>query len=339
MAKAARPAVPTLGLGVAKTAPTWRAAYSDRTSYLMSVLSQLAYLPFENTPNVAPQQPRPERKGGRDSLDKHLGPDFRLVKVFNRDDTQAYLAVSGDFAVLAFRGTSDIGDWFTNLDAKLVPLEGAPVQVLVHEGFLSAFECCRDEITAAVDKHVPPDLGLYITGHSLGGALAQIASAALERDNLAACYTFGSPRVGTSDFDRQVKCPHYRVINRSDLVPGVPAPRPGGYRHTGDPRLIKKGPVLLRRDRSPFALVALDLIALLVALPLRRLFIIDDHMIWKYGAALKTIAKVRTARRTTQPTGAAIAAALVKAVTPAKTPKPKLRPAARPSGAKRREPA
>ena len=227
MAQAARPPVPTLARGAAKTAPTWRAAYSDRTAHLMSVLSELAYLPFENTPQLTPKQPRPERKGGRNALDKHLGPDFKLAAVFNRDDTQAYLAVSPDFAVLAFRGTSSLGDWVTNLHAELVPLEGAPAQVMVHAGFLSAFECCRAEIKAAVNKYVPPDLGLYITGHSLGGALAQIASAALERDNLAACYTFGSPRVGTSDFDRQVKCPHYRVVNRSDLVPGVPAPRPG----------------------------------------------------------------------------------------------------------------
>ena len=71
----------------------------------------------------------------------------------------------------------------------------------------------------------------YITGHSLGGALAQIASAALNRDNLAACYTFGSPPVGTAGLDEQVKCPHYRVINNWDLVPGLPLGFFRGYRH------------------------------------------------------------------------------------------------------------
>jgi hypothetical protein len=326
-----RPPVPTLGAGAAASAPTWRAAYADRTAYLMAVMSELAYLPFENGVTAAPGQPRPEKKGGRGQLDRRLGPDFKLVAVFNRDDTQAYLAVSADFAVLAFRGTSSVKDWITNLHANLVPLKGAPADVLVHEGFLKAFTCCRDEIKTAVDRFVPPDLGLYITGHSLGGALAQIASAALERDNLAACYTYGSPRVGTSDFDRQVKCPHYRLINRSDLVPGVPAPRPGGYRHTGDPRLIKKGPVLLRRDRWGPALVALDLWALFVILPLGRLFIIDDHMIWNYAAALKKVARWRAARKTTEPQ-AATAEALLKAVT--------LPPSRKPKGpAKRRAPA
>ena len=60
---------------------------------------------------------------------------------------------------------------------------------------------------------MPTDLGLYVTGHSLGGALAQRATAALDRDTLAACYTFGSPRVATLAFDRLDKAPHYRVVN------------------------------------------------------------------------------------------------------------------------------
>jgi hypothetical protein len=179
-----------------------------------------------------------------------------LVSVFNRDDTQAFLAVRDEqFAVLAFRGTANLQDWRINLDAIRVPLPGVP-GVTVHRGFLDAFECCRAEIGAAVDANVPSTLGLYITGHSLGGALAQIASAVLERDNLAACYTFGSPRVGTVGFDLQVKCPHYRVVNNWDLVPGVPWPLFRGYSHTGDPRLLTpatRGREALRRDRRFFA--------------------------------------------------------------------------------------
>ena len=144
------------------------------------------------------------------------------MEVFNKDDAQAFLAVrDGHFAVLAFRGTETGQDWRTNVNFKPVPLPGVP-RVKVHRGFLEAFEHCRGEIEAAVDANVPPTLGLYIAGDFLGGALAQIASAVLERGNLAACYTFGSPKVGTVDFDRQVKCPHYRVVNNWDLIPGLP---------------------------------------------------------------------------------------------------------------------
>ena len=99
---------------------------------------------------------------------------------------------------------------------------------------------------------VAATLGFYITGHSLGGALAQIAAAALDRDNLAACYTFGSPRVGTAGFDEQVKCPHYRVINNWDLIPGLPLAFFRGYRHNGESRSRNFG----QGDKWSFCLTA-----------------------------------------------------------------------------------
>jgi triacylglycerol lipase len=198
----------------------------------------------------------------------------------------------GHFAVLAFRGTESGQDWRTNLNVRRVLLPGVP-GVTVHGGFLEAFEHCRGEIEAAVNGHVPSRLGLYITGYSLGGALAQIAAAVLERDNLAACYTFGSPRVGTTGFDWQVKCPHYRVVNNWDLVPGIPLPWFRGYRHTGDPRLLMPGAVgALRRDR--YASFVVDIVALVVvSLVSRRLLITDDHMIWNYRTKLEDIAAAR----------------------------------------------
>ena len=112
---------------------------------------------------------------------------------------------------------------------------------MVHQGFWDAFHDMGAAIREAVDTHTSsPEIGLYITGHSLGGAVAQVASAVLERDNLAACYTYGSPRVGTLNFDHAVKCPHYRGVDNWDLVPGVPPPwSHGGYLHSGDPRLLR----------------------------------------------------------------------------------------------------
>jgi hypothetical protein len=256
-------APPSLTPADAAEIPTWRAAYSDRTAALMAAFSQLAYLPFLDTqPPPAKGSPKLLKDGGWDELQDRLSAGgFSLAATFNKDDSQAFLAVNKDeFAVLAFRGTANLGDWAINLNALRMPLPGFP-GVQVHRGFWEAFEASNDEIRAAVDLHVPDNLGLYITGHSLGGALAQIASAVLERDNLAACYTFGSPRVGTRNFDRDIKCPHYRLINHWDLVPGVPAPSPWGYQHTGDPRLLtgKQPQEALRRDRMFFPRLMVDL--------------------------------------------------------------------------------
>jgi triacylglycerol lipase len=250
-----RPEPPVLSPAQSEAVPTWRAAYSDRTSALMAAFCELARVPLAAvSPAPPPGSPKTEREAGRKKLEALLSVGgFRLVEVFNKDEAQAFLAVHDDrFAVLAFRGTETIQDWHTDFNVKRVPLPGVP-GVMVHCGYLEVFECCRKEIEAAVNAHVPSTLGLYITGHSLGGALAQIASAVLDRDNLAACYTFGSPRVGTANFDRQVKCPHYRVTNNWDLIPGVPL---RGYRHTGDPRLLTPGTGgPLRHDRYASFLV------------------------------------------------------------------------------------
>jgi len=69
-----------------------------------------------------------------------------------------------------------------------------------------------------------------------GRRLAQIATAVLGSDQITACYTFGSPRVGNSYFDLWVKPPSYRVMNDADIVPTVPFPII--YRHSGDPRYM-----------------------------------------------------------------------------------------------------
>jgi predicted lipase len=113
----------------------------------------------------------------------------------------------------------------------------------VHQGFYSAFERLSDGATGIREQMratTPVNVPIYITGHSLGGALAQIGTAVFGNDQIAACYTFGSPRVGNNIFDLWVKPPSYRVINYADIVPQVPIPVPFvmPYRHSGDPRYM-----------------------------------------------------------------------------------------------------
>jgi hypothetical protein len=263
--------------------PTWRAAYSDRTCSVMALFAQLAYLPFETA------------AGKKDLVARLKEGEFKLIATFDKDDTQGFLASrDGQFAVLAFRGTTNLKDWLANLNAVRVKLPEKP-RVMVHKGFYRAFKACQPEITAAL-KAIPDDLGLYVTGHSLGGALAQIASAAFERDNLAACYTFGSPRVGTETFDREVKCPHYRLVNDWDVVPGVPPPWSWGYHHTGDPRLLKPNAdnqQALRRDRGIVSRLLVDLLAVPAMVIVGRLIIVENHMIWNYRTQLDGIALAR----------------------------------------------
>lgn len=187
--------------------PIRRAAYSDRTAWLMAVMSQLAYLLFENS---------------TDSLKKALSEaDFELIKPFNCNGTQAFLAKreSDKMVILAFRGTQkeDPQDIITDLEANFYQ-DGKGVKI--HDGFYRAFQCVESDIKNAVEGL--NEYSLYVTGHSLGGALALIATRALNSDNLAACYTYGSPKVGDEEFGDEIKPPIYRVVNAYDIVPFSP---------------------------------------------------------------------------------------------------------------------
>lgn len=190
--------------------PTYRTAYSDRTAWLMATLSKLAYLRYEDSGI--------NTKALKVGL-KTLGLDLYAFFNDNTSDTQAFHAVAGThFQVLFFRGTEKNGrDILTDLKARLYHTTDGQI----HLGFLNAYEGVRQSVRDHVKRF--PDLPLYITGHSLGGALATVATKDLDGlAPVAACYTFGSPRVGAPDWADGIKAPVYRIINGADGVPLVP---------------------------------------------------------------------------------------------------------------------
>jgi triacylglycerol lipase len=141
--------------------------------------------------------------------------------------TQAYTAIDtrGSRAFVVFRGTqpddpSDIG---TDAQAVLVDWQA---QGKVHLGFRDALDSVWSLIAAWLQART--GLEAWITGHSLGAALATLAAALLPGSRLV---NFGSPRVGNdvfaSQFDgRFVK----RYVDCCDLVTRLP-PAFLGYVH------------------------------------------------------------------------------------------------------------
>jgi hypothetical protein len=210
--------------------PTLRAAYSDRTSALMAYLANFAYdKRIEATPLKVP-----------DELSE-LG--FERITSFHNAmvDGWAYVVEGKDLVALCFRGTTSTLNWKTNLQAALVHPDHTDKNLLVHEGFYRAFRLLfegEDQLEQKMKeiKSRNPNTPIYFAGHSLGGALAQIAAAVLGDDNTAACYTFGSPRVGNKYLDQWVKTPSYRVMNYADIVPQSPLPIV--YQHAGDARYM-----------------------------------------------------------------------------------------------------
>ena len=254
----------------AKNLPTWRAAFSERTAQLMAKMALLAY---QSDPAALARQ---LTQGG-----------FDLLATYDVNASQGFLARSAHFAVLAFRGSDSFLDWRANLNARAAPIKTPRGDVLAHQGFLAAYDSVGIQIASDIERLVPSTLGLYMTGHSFGAALAQIASARLERENVAACYSYGAPRVGNLAFDRLVKCPHYRIIHGWDLVTSLPPPLVTPFRHSGDPRLLSSpDQPMLRGDRNALLKVIQTIVGLIyLLLGNRRLF--DDHRMEAYLAKIK----------------------------------------------------
>lgn len=271
-----RPSPVSLGRDEVKSLPTWRAAFSERTAELMAKLALLSY------------------ETDLERLSKLLNQgQFTLLASYDQAGSQAFLARADDFAVIAFRGTDSYVDWKTNLMSESVSVDTRLGSVEIHKGFKKAYDRIGAQLLEDVNYHVPNHKGLYLTGHSLGGALAQIASTQLERDNLAACYTFGAPRVGDLSFDRLVVCPHYRFVNGWDLVTTLPPPIFSSYRHTGDPRLLTTlGKPIMRRDRSGFVKI-FHTIAGIISFIFGNPRLLDDHRLEAYIDKIKAARALR----------------------------------------------
>lgn len=260
-----------------KNIPTWRAAYSDRTALLMAKLSFLPYkLDFAQ-------------------LKKLLSKvGFEVLKTYETGIAKGILAKSSDFAVLVLRGSVSIEDWRTNFNFKLSEIETDIGIVRIHSGFLEAYREFEAELHADIKTLIGDNIGLYTTGHSLGGALAQIASAALKIENLAACYSFGAPRIGTQKFDEYVKCPHYRIVNSWDVVPTIPYSVFGRYQHSGDARYLRKlGQRPLRRSMNSFNEIIRQIIGLSTIWMGANNPLIKDHQMSEYIAKLRAIVEIR----------------------------------------------
>ncbi|KAG6545544.1 hypothetical protein Mapa_013146 [Marchantia paleacea] len=97
---------------------------------------------------------------------------------------------------------------------------------------LKAYSFLTSKVKKLMDEN--PEAKLYVTGHSLGGALAALYTTALYyynetsvTDRLGALYTFGQPRVGDREFSKYTEgkideAKYFRVVYSNDLVPRVP---------------------------------------------------------------------------------------------------------------------
>tara|TARA_R110002020_G_scaffold63206_1_gene168990 strand:- start:2382 stop:3056 length:675 start_codon:yes stop_codon:yes gene_type:complete len=160
------------------------------------------------------------------------------------DNVQATLWDRESHVVLAFRGTEPqvVADVLTDLDVRKVDDNGGQT----HAGFLAAYETIEMQLldTLTSDNNLQGK-ALWITGHSMGGAIATIAAYRL---GCSLCVTFGSPRVGdrawARAFNNKMVGKVFRVVNSVDLVSRVPSFL--RFRHVGIPVLLTSAGVWIQ---------------------------------------------------------------------------------------------
>ena len=107
----------------------------------------------------------------------------------------------------------------------------------VHTGFAEAWDEISYAATSAIREGLTtnPSYRVVITGHSLGGAVANLGAAYLRKAGYACdLYTYGAPRAGNDKFANFASGQpgkEFRITHEDDPVPRLP-PIIFGYRHT-----------------------------------------------------------------------------------------------------------
>jgi len=146
--------------------------------------------------------------------------------------------------MVSFRGSLNGANWYADFLAMLRPwplgdLADAPWcrGCKAHTGFAEAYDELRADVHRAIAEL--NCTRLVLAGHSLGAAIATIASFDLRAAmgyKVEKTWTFGKPRIGNAEFvnsfvasatEQGVSPPLWRVVHYHDPVPRAPPHLPG----------------------------------------------------------------------------------------------------------------
>ena len=160
---------------------------------------------------------------------KKLG--FDQSEVITSGSMSAVVMSNKGCVVLAFRGTdmTSMRDWFVDLRATTDSVKYGRV----HRGFYRAWQGLRRDVVNTLRSHGASDKTFWVTGHSLGGALAGLYAytETFERllfrgPRIARVITFGQPLFGNDEVSNVMRKEflgrYFRVVNGLDIVATVP---------------------------------------------------------------------------------------------------------------------
>ena len=155
-----------------------------------------------------------------------------------KDEVAFEVKQKDGISIIVIRGTANEANVLSDIDVRLV--SDSRTGIRLHKGFRDAAVTIMQIIDTATKTGrtivqgqtltYPLEHTVHVTGHSLGGAVAQIIGMWLhKRGKNVQVYSYGSPKVSDQVLSSGQPS-HWRVVRRSDPIPFTP---PWPYRHTG----------------------------------------------------------------------------------------------------------
>ena len=142
-------------------------------------------------------------------------------------NSQAIVLKNEEIIIVAFRGSQELGDFFT--DAQFIHSREFPGGYGVHNGFFEALISIWAEVWEQIKPEVRGERTLWFAGHSLGAGLAKLSAAMClfeekySKNPPNGLYTYGQPKVGDENFatafNEKFKEQTFRFVNNNDIVP------------------------------------------------------------------------------------------------------------------------
>ena len=139
--------------------------------------------------------------------------------VITENSNWGMVARKGDISVIAIRGTETQHQWLEDFTAIAQPIEQGAWWM--HRGFSDVWNSIAASLQKAWDTASSAKAQVYITGHSLGAAVALIMGV---HHPEALTWTFAGPAVFSPIHGLPPAANVVRVVNSKDLVPKVPIP-------------------------------------------------------------------------------------------------------------------
>ena len=226
------------------------APHQQRDATLAHVLAVCAGYSYSDPATVAMMM---SRIGFEASACVRIAQTVDAMYIFST----AYLLQSkcGRVVILSYRGTEpgNFGSWIADADMGSASMKLGDEKLRVHRGFYRNVRATRIQVVEELTKAARgqslldgrqldhPMQALYVTGHSLGGAMAVLFALSLASDDLAdrlrAVYTFGQPlTVGEPlpEGARGIAAKVFRHVNARDVIPALPARAWGRLTHFGN---------------------------------------------------------------------------------------------------------